>query len=130
MASLNKVLLMGNLTRDPELKHAASGIAIATFGLAVNSKLGKDKDEVCFIDVTAFGRQAETASEYLAKGSPALIEGRLTFESWEGQDGQKRSKHKVIAERIQFMARKGESPSTAVVQSPAGSEDNDDDIPF
>jgi len=111
MASLNKVILLGNLTRDPELRYAPSGTPVARFGLAVNTiraGQGDDpnrKEEVCFVDIVAFGRQAETASEYLSKGRPALVEGRLQWRSWEGQDGQKRSKHEVIAERIQFMPR-------------------------
>ena len=109
MASLNKVILLGNLTRDPELRYAPNGTAVARFGLAVNTQRtgqGEDrKEEVCFVDIVAFGRQAETASEYLSKGRPALVEGRLQWRSWEGQDGQKRSKHEVIAERIQFMPR-------------------------
>lgn len=109
MASLNKVILLGNLTRDPELRYAPNGTPIARFGLAVNqqrsSQSGDRKEEVCFVDIVAFGRQAETASEYLSKGRAALVEGRLQWQSWEGQDGQKRSKHEVVAERIQFMPR-------------------------
>src|SRR2546426_1865664 len=109
MASLNKVILLGNLTRDPELRYAPNGTPVTRFGLAVNTQRagqGEDrKEEVCFVDIVAFGRQAETASEYLSKGRPALVEGRLQWRSWEGQDGQKRSKHEVIAERIQFMPR-------------------------
>jgi len=109
MASLNKVILLGNLTRDPELRYAPNGTAVARFGLAVNTQRagqGEDrKEEVCFVDIVAFGRQAETASEYLSKGRPALVEGRLQWRSWEGQDGQKRSKHEVVADRIQFMPR-------------------------
>lgn len=139
MASLNKVLLMGNLTRDPELRYAKSGTAMASFGLAVNTKSG-EKEETLFIDVTAFGRQAETTSEYLKKGSSALIEGRLSFEQWESQDGQKRSKHKVLADRIQFMERAGQGEAAAPRENvkshspsrpsaPAPDDDNDD-LPF
>jgi single-strand DNA-binding protein len=117
MSSLNKILLLGNLTRDPELRYAPNGTAVTRFGLAVNTPRagqGDDrKDEVCFVDIVAFGRQAETASEYLSKGRPALVEGRLQWRSWEGQDGQKRSKHEVIAERIQFLGRGPEEPSQA-----------------
>ena len=111
MASLNKVFLLGNLTRDPELRYAPNGTPVARFGLAVNTmRAGQGDDpnrreEVCFVDIVAFGRQAETASEYLSKGRPALVEGRLQWHTWEGQDGQKRSKHEVIADRIQFMSR-------------------------
>lgn len=112
MASLNKVILLGNLTRDPELRYAPNGTPVARFGLAVNQQRASQgeerKEEVCFVDIVAFGRQAETASEYLSKGHSALVEGRLQWRSWEGQDGQKRSKHEVIAERIQFMQRRRE----------------------
>src|SRR5437899_1325473 len=110
MASFNKVILLGNLTRDPELRYTPNGTPVATFGMAMNRRSGQGderKEEVCFIDIVVFGREAETASEYLSKGRQALIEGRLQWRSWEGQDGQKRSKHEVVAERIQFMPREG-----------------------
>src|SRR5215471_7234038 len=135
MASLNKVILLGNLTRDPELRYAANGTAVVRFGLAVNTQRpgqsnseqgnpNERREEVCFVDVVAFGRQAETTSEYLSKGSGALIEGRLQWRSWEGQDGQKRSKHEVIADRIQFMPRtREEGPDgPAPTQSRQGME--------
>jgi single-strand DNA-binding protein len=105
MASLNKVLLLGNLVRDPEVRYTASGTPVSTFSLAVNRRVrqGDDwRDEVCFIDVVTFGRQAETVGEYLAKGRLALIEGQLRWRSWDSGDGQRRSKHEVIAERVQF----------------------------
>jgi len=108
MANFNKVILLGNLTRDPELRYTPNGTPVATFGLAVNRRSGQGderREEVCFVDIVAFGREAETASEFLGKGRAALIEGRLQWRSWEGQDGQKRSKHEVVAERIQFMPR-------------------------
>jgi single-strand DNA-binding protein len=141
MASLNKVLLLGNLTRDPELRYAPNGTAVARFGLAINSRYrqGEEwKDDVCFVDVVVFGRQAETAGEYLSKGRMALIEGRLQWRSWEGQDGQKRSKHEVIAERVQFMSRaRDEGMGRPGPESPESSTDEadmslpqDDDIPF
>jgi len=151
MASLNKVILLGNLTRAPELRYAPNGTPVARFGLAVNtSRAGQGderREEVCFVDIVAFGRQAETASEYLSKGRPALVEGRLQWRSWEGQDGQKRSKHEVIAERIQFMPRGREEgtertpPGPSMERTPpgpsrAGEEMDfappleDDDIPF
>ena len=152
MASLNKVILLGNLTRDPELRYAPNGTAVARFGLAVNTQRGgpgpdERKEEVCFVDIVAFGRQAETASEYLSKGRPALVEGRLQWRSWEGQDGQKRSKHEVIAERIQFMPRGREEgmertnpapgmertspgPSRAAEEMDLPPAFEDDDIPF
>jgi single-strand DNA-binding protein len=106
MVAVNKVLLLGNLVRDPELRYTASGTAVATFSLAVNWRLRHEdtwRDEVCFIDVMTFGRQAETAAEYLAKGRLALVEGRLRWRSWDSDNGQRRSKHEVIAERVQFL---------------------------
>ena len=108
MASFNKVILLGNLTRDPELRSTPNGTPVATFGMAMNRRSGQGderKEDVCFVDIVVFGREAETASEFLSKGRQALIEGRLQWRSWEGQDGQKRNKHEVVAERIQFMPR-------------------------
>jgi single-strand DNA-binding protein len=119
MASFNKVILLGNLTRDPELRSTPSGTPVASFGLAMNTPRAgqrshergeqdpapERRDDVCFVDIVAFGRQAETASEYLRKGRAALIEGRLQWRSWAGQDGQQRQKHEVLAERIHFMPR-------------------------
>jgi single-strand DNA-binding protein len=108
MASLNAVVLLGNLTRDPELRTTPQGTSVASFGLAVNRRYRQgeeQREEVMFIDITCFGRQAEVASEYLSKGNLAMIEGRLQWRSWETPDGQKRSKHEVIANNIQFMPR-------------------------
>lgn len=109
MASYNRVVLMGNLTRDPELRYIPSGTAVAEIGLAVNDRRknanGEWVDETTFVDVTLWGRTAEIASEYLTKGSPILIEGRLKLDSWEGQDGQKRSKLRVVGERMQMLGR-------------------------
>lgn len=127
MASFNKVILLGNLTRDPELRYTPNGTPVTTFGLAVNRRSGQGderREEVCFVDIVTFGREAETASEYLSKGRPVLIEGRLQWRSWEGQDGQKRSKHEVVAERIQFMSRaREEAPEGAApTQSRQGME--------
>ena len=106
MTSLNKVLMLGHLTRDPEVRYTPNGTAMATFGLATNHRYRQgeeQKDDVCFVDVVTFGRQAETVGEYLHKGSPALVEGRLRWRSWEAADGQKRGKHEVLAERVQFL---------------------------
>lgn len=108
MASLNAVILLGNLTRDPELRSTPNGTSVASFGLAVNRRYrqgDEQREEVCFVDIVCFGRQAETASEYLSKGNLVMIEGRLQWRSWETPDGQKRSKHEVIANHIQFMPR-------------------------
>ena len=95
MASFNKVLLMGNLTRDPELRYTASGAAVASFGLAVNRKFkqGEEwKDEVCFVDITVWAKQGENCAQYLNKGSLVFLEGRLNYQTWEADGGQKRSK--------------------------------------
>jgi single-strand DNA-binding protein len=108
MASLNSVTLLGNLTRDPELRYTPQGTAVATFGLAVNRRYqqeGQQKEDVCFVDIVTFGRQAETVNEYLAKGNLALVEGRLQWRSWETPEGQKRSKHEIVANNVQFMPR-------------------------
>lgn len=107
MASLNKVFIMGNLTRDPELRYVPSGTAVATFTIAVNrvytSQAGEKKEEVSFIRVVVWGRRAEVCGEYLSKGSPAFVEGRLQSRSWETQDGQKRNTIEVIADNVQFL---------------------------
>ena len=108
MASLNKVLLIGNLTRDPEVRYTPKGTAVADLGLAVSrnfkTETGEIKEEVCFLTVVAWGRQAETSGEYLKKGSPVFVEGRLQYDTWE-KNGEKRSTIKVHAERIQFLSR-------------------------
>jgi len=113
----NKVILVGNLSRNVELKYTPSGTAIANFGIATNrtykdTQTGENKQEVMFVDVKVFGRSAEVANQYLHKGSKALIEGRLAFEQWVGNDGQKRSKHVVIAEKVQFMDSKTNNGET------------------
>jgi single-strand DNA-binding protein len=112
MPSFNRVILMGNLTRDVELRYIQNGMAVTDIGLAVNDRRkgqnGEWIEEVTFIDVTVWGRSAEVMSEYLSKGSPVFIEGRLKLDSWEGQDGQKRSKLKVICERMQLIGAKGQ----------------------
>jgi len=120
MANFNKVLLIGNLTRDPQLSYLPSQTAVVDFGLAVNrrwrSKEGQDRDETCFIDCRAFGKTAENINKYLSKGRSLFVEGRLTFDSWTAQDGTKRSKHRVTVENFQFLgipsgARQTEQPS-------------------
>ena len=127
MASLNQVCLLGNLTRDPDLRYTSSGTAVASFGLAINRRFRQGtetKEEVCYVDVTAFGAQAEAIGTYLTKGSPALIDGRLRWHQWE-KDGQRQSKLEVVADTVQFLARREER--TASDDVPA---DLDDDIPF
>jgi len=107
MANYNKVMLMGNLTRDPQLSYTPSQTAVVEFGLAVNRRWtgndGSSKEETCFVDCQAFGRQAENINKYMAKGRPIFVEGRLKFESWTAQDGTKRSKHKVTVSNFQFL---------------------------
>ena len=109
MANLNKVMLIGNLTRDPELRHTPKGTAVAELGLAINrvwmdEQRGK-QEETTFVDVTLWGRQAELAQQYLAKGRPVYIEGRLNLDTWDDKaTGQKRSKLKVIGENLQFLS--------------------------
>ncbi len=112
MASYNRVILLGNVTRDIELRWVAGGgMAVADIGLAVNDRrknsAGEWIDETTFVDVTLWGRTAEVASEYLSKGSPVFIEGRLKLDTWEGNDGQKRSKLRVVGERMQLLGGKG-----------------------
>lgn len=105
MASYNRVILVGNLTRDPELRYIPSGTAVATIGLAVNDRVKRGDqwvDETTFVDVTLWGRTAEIANEYLSKGSPVLIEGRLKLDTWE-KDGQKHSKLKVVCDKMQML---------------------------
>ncbi len=150
MANVNKVILIGNLTRDPELRYTPSGTAVCDLGLAVNRKY-KDQEETTFVDLVVWARQAEVISEYCKKGHPLFVEGRLTFDSWEGKDGQKRSKLRVTVENFQFLGsgrRDGAStdrPPPAAARPPAsdtgaapqktrpsGDEQYqiDDDIPF
>ena len=108
----NKVILVGNLTRDIELRYTQSGSGIANTAIATSRKFtqnGEKKEEVCFVDITFFGRSAEIANQYLRKGSKILVEGRLKFDQWVDQNGQKRSKHSVIAETMQMLDSKGDN---------------------
>ena len=109
MASYNRVVLMGNLTRDPELRYISSGTAVSEIGLAVNDRVKRNdqwEDEATFVDITLWGRTAEVANEYLNKGSSVLIEGRLKLDTWE-KDGQKRSKLRVVADKMQMVGERG-----------------------
>lgn len=143
MASLNKVFLIGNLTRDPEVRYTPSGAAVGDLGLAVSRRYkggdGESREETCFVSVTVWGRQAETCAEFLKKGRPVMIEGRLRYEEWE-KDGKKYNKIVVVAERVQFLGSgRGESgggsPSYSggseepeeVGGAPAGDDEN---LPF
>ena len=130
MASFNKVMLMGNLTRDPELRFTPNGAAVANFGLAVNRKFKQGdewEDDVCFVEITVWKKQAENCAEYLSKGRPAFIEGYLKFSKWETDDGQKRNKLEVVANTVQFLGSRNDSQgdsSTGQVPVP------EDDVPF
>jgi single-strand DNA-binding protein len=132
MASLNKVFLIGNLTRPPELRYTPTGTAVADLRLAVNrtytTQGGEKRDETCFLTVIVWARQAETCKEYLDKGSPILVEGRLQTRDWETKDGQKRSVVEVVADRVQFMGRGKGGPAPAAVPA-AGGEGYPDDAP-
>jgi single-strand DNA-binding protein len=121
MASFNKVILMGNLTRDPELRYTPKGTAIAKVGLAVNrvwtNEAGEKKEEVTFVDVDIFGRTAENVGQYMRKGRPILVEGRLKLDQWDDkQSGQKRSRLGVVAETVQFL---GSAPGGGEGGAPA-----------
>jgi len=109
MANLNKVMLIGRLTRDPELRTTPSGKSVAQIGLAIDdsykNQAGEKVERACFVDIDVWGRQAETANQYLRKGSLVFIEGSLRLDQWENQQGEKRSKLKVTAQRIQFLDR-------------------------
>lgn len=112
MANFNKVILMGNLTRDPQLKYLPNNTPVCEFGMAINrnwrDRDGNKHEDVCYVDLAAFARQAETINQYLSKGKPIHVEGRLKFDSWTGQDGQKRSKLSVVVENFQFVGPRGE----------------------
>ncbi len=129
MPSLNKVIFMGNLTRDPELKFLPSKAAMCKFGLAMNStwndKDGNKKEEVCFVDVTMFGKGAEVVNKHFTKGKPIIVEGRLKLEQWENSEGEKKSKHCVVADRFSFVPTQREQGGKHEQGPP-----QDDDIPF
>jgi single-strand DNA-binding protein len=154
MANLNKVMLIGNLTRDPELRHTPKGTAVAELGLAINrvwrDEQNQKQEETTFVDVTLWGRQAELAQQYLTKGNPVYIEGRLNLDTWDDKaTGQKRSKLKVIGENLQFLPKgapggttdrpqqaasrppqQRSGPPQGASAAPADDFQEDDDIPF
>jgi single-strand DNA-binding protein len=145
MANFNKVILMGNLTRDPQLTYLPSQTAVVNFGIATNRQWkgqdGQMKQDVCFVDCRAFGKPAETINKYCKKGRPLMIEGRLTYDSWTGKDGVKKSKLRVTVETFQFISSGvSEKSSSADGESQGSSEDygaaeqppqtSGDDIPF
>jgi single-strand DNA-binding protein len=134
MASFNRVILVGNLTRDVELKYLQSGSAVTEIGLAVNDRrknqqTGEWVDDPVFVDVTLWGRTAEIASEYLSKGSSVLIEGRLKYDQWE-KDGQKRSKLRVVGEVMQMLGAKGGGGQRSASQSTSQSAPHFDESEF
>lgn len=117
MAAFNRIIMIGNLTRDPEYRNLASGQAVCRLGLATNRQFknkqtGSLVQEVCYIDVDVWGAQAESCRQYLQKGRPVLIEGRLKLDSWDDQTGQKRSKHSIVAERVVFLSSGASAENT------------------
>lgn len=143
MISYNKVILMGNLTRDPEIRYTPSGTAVANFRLAVNRRYRQGtefKEEVCYIDIVVFGKQAESSGQYLSKGSGVIVEGRLQERRWESEDGQRRSRHEVVAQMVRFLPRRQESQAVGKTAESsggasesewqAGEEVVDSDVPF
>ena len=135
MANYNKVLLMGNLTRDPELKRTSSDMAVAQIGMAVNrrykDKTGEQREETTFVDCEAWGKTAETMAKYLSKGRPVFIEGRLKLDQWQDKDGNNRSKLKIVIESFQFVDSRGNQSSTTTEEvTTTTTPPADDDIPF
>ena len=130
MGFLNKCIMLGNVTRNPEIRYIpGSGTAVSRFGLAITRRYKHNneyKDETCFVDIVAFGKTADFTGEYITKGMPVLVEGRLSYNTWE-QDGVKRSKHEIIADNIQLVERK--STSASYSDSAAGSSFSDSDAP-
>lgn len=140
MPSYNKVVLMGNLTRDPEVRYTPKGVAVADLSIAINrtytAESGDKREEVTYVDITFWSKLAELAGQYLKKGRPVLIEGRLQMDNWEDkQTGQKRSRLKVIGEQMQFLGSKEDGESAKPATGPGMGEghespEEDEDIPF
>jgi len=131
MVTFNRVILAGNLVRDPETRFLPSGVAVTSFSIAVNRRYKSNnevKEEVSFFDVSVFGKTGENCAEYLSKGRPVLVEGRLRQRSWE-TDGVKRSKIEVVASNVQFLGPRGATSEASSSSAPAA-ESQDDDIPF
>lgn len=134
MASLNKVFLIGNLTRDPELRYTAGGTAVADLNMAVSQRFvsrntNERREEVVFVAITVWAKQAEACGEYLTKGSSLFVEGRLQLDTWESKDGQKRNRLRVVAQRVQFIGR----PRTAaqrVTGAPQVAEEKPQEAPL
>ena len=147
MASYNRIILVGNLTRDPQLSYTPNNVAICKFGIATNHKRkdreGNLREEVCFVDCVVFGKAGETFNQYMAKGRPVLVEGRLKLDQWTSPEGDKRSKHEVVVENFTFLGGRPDGGRTedhapagaAQAAVPAGTSDgppppSDTDIPF
>ena len=154
MVSYNKVILIGNLTKDPEIRYIPSGTPVASFRLAVNHryKQGEEvREDVCFIDIVVFGKQAENCGQYLSKGSSVIVDGRIQERRWETEEGQKRSKHEVVAQTVRFFPRRAEAtgkaaqvganpgstleegswgPEAEPAAGPGGSSSAGNDVPF
>lgn len=135
----NKIIVVGHLSREPELRYTQTGMAVTTFAVATNHRYKSGDavhEETCFLDVVVFGRQAETVSDYLHKGHQALVDGRLRQHTWETPDGQKRSKHEILAERVQFLGTRApgaQAPLTSGATDEEASDevtDEEEDIPF
>ncbi len=118
MASYNKVILVGNLTRDPQITYTAPKRAVTNFGIAVNrirkDRDGSQRDETCFVDCVAFGKNAELLNQYLTKGKAVLVEGRLQQHTWETKEGAKRSKHEIVVEHFEFLGASAKTPANAI----------------
>ena len=143
MANFNRIIMAGHLTRDPEFKELDGGKHLANFGLACNrtwtDSQGNKQEEVCFVDCTAFGKTAEIIQQYCQKGKPVLVEGRLKFEQWQDDAGNKKSKHRIVVERMQFLGNKSDGDPQAQqpqttneypATTPVGSSAPYDDVPF
>lgn len=140
MANFNKVYLMGNLTRDPQLSYTPNQTAVVDFGIATNRRWtgqdGSQREETCFVDCRMFGKRAEVINKYCKRGNPLFVEGRLTFDSWEAQDGSKRSKLRVTVENFEFISGGGGGGAGQTYQdqgsmnSNAQQQASEDDIPF
>lgn len=133
--SFNKFIGLGNLTRDPELRYTPSGTPVCNFDLAFNRSYtaqgGEKKDEVCFMTIVVWGKQAESCGQYLGKGRQVLVEGHLQQRSWETPEGQKRTKVEIVAERVQFVSAKSSNGTgTNAPEADAGAPANADEVPF
>ncbi len=146
MASYNRIILVGNLTRDPQLSYTPANTAVCKFGIATNRRWkdreGNSREDVCFVDCALFGRSAETFNQYMSKGRPVLVEGRLTLNQWTTPEGDKRSKHEVFVENFTFLGGRGDDGGVQGAETgaamPAGAQSGPehegpppkDDIPF